>query len=81
MYYKAKNPLLKKEALLLSNATMEPPFQVRLSCKVYERYTNRVCVTVGTIARKSNIPNILHISDINKSFKLRTHLNKKDALF
>jgi hypothetical protein len=60
---------------------MKPPFQVCLGCKVYERYTDRICVTVGTNARKGNISNILHILDINKSFKLWTHLNKKGALF
>jgi hypothetical protein len=34
-----------------------------------------------TNARKSNISNILRISNINKIFKLWTHLNKKDTVF
>lgn len=80
MYYKANTPLLRKESLLLSNAAMKPQIQVCLGCKVYERYVNRICVAVGTNARKSNISNILHISDISKSFKLLTHLNKKGVV-
>jgi len=60
---------------------MKPPFQVFLGCEVYEPYANRICVTVWTNARKCNISNILRISNINKIFKLWTHLNKKGVVF
>jgi len=40
-----------------------------------------MCVTVCTNARKSKISNILRISNINKIFKLWTHLNKKGVVF
>jgi hypothetical protein len=65
----------------LNKSAIKPPFQVYLGCEVYEHYVNRICVTVCTNAGKSNISNILHIFNINKIFKLWTHLNKKGAVF
>jgi len=65
----------------MSKSAIKPAFQVYLSCKVYEHYVNRVCVTVYTNAQKSNISNLLHISNINKIFKLWTLSNKKGVVF
>ena len=52
-----------------------------MGCKIYEQYVNRICVTVCTNARKSNISNILYVSNINKIFKLWTHINKNSVIF
>ena len=79
LYGKAKTSFFFK-SVLLSNSAIKPPFQVYLSCKGYERFVNRIYVTFCANARKSNISNILHISNINKVFKLWIHLNKKGAV-